>query len=163
MQWREGGGRQRQLASIVRRLEELEEQSLAAAQRLIRQSGAPERRASRLAETKEEIRRLHREAARLEREESLAALAEADVERHLREIGAQLEDVRTARERWFRAALVGWRRRADDRHHLERLKEESERLVAELLRCAKLLVGEAPDAADPRLRRVYGMLRLAGS
>jgi hypothetical protein len=45
---------------------------------------------------------------------------------------------------------------------LTRLKSETDRLTAELLRCAYMLSGGESNK-NPRLRRIWHMLRLSGT
>jgi hypothetical protein len=158
------GGRERQLAFLERRLHELETQSAGVMRTLI-SATILERRTRRGAELEREVSRLRRERERLDAERELekSVVSEEELERHLSQIEQQLRDVLTDRDRWFRESLEGKRRRQDDFRLLARLKEENERLTAELLRCATALSDEAADDRNPRLRRVWHMLRLSGT
>jgi len=158
------GGRERQLAFLDRRLEELEVQSAAAARDLISTTFV-DRRSHRRVELEREVHRLRREHERLDREAQLehSPFTEDELEDHLRTIERQLRDVLTERDRWLRESLVGARRRQDDFRLLARLKEENERLTAELLRCATTLCRQREAAESPGLKRVWHMLRLSGT
>jgi len=158
------GGRERQLAFLDRRLHELETQSAGAARNLI-SATIRERRTPRRTELEREVVRLRRERERLDREEALerSIVSEHDLEHHLSQIEHQLRDVLADRDLWYRESLEGRRRRQEDFRLLSRLKEENERLTAELLRCATALCDEHNDERNPRLRRVWHMLRLSGT
>jgi len=157
-------GRERQLAFLERRLHELETQSAAVARSLI-SATIRERRTARRAELEREVGRLRDERERLAREPELerSIVAEEALEHHLSQIEQQLREVIADRDRWFRESLDGRRRRQDDFRVLARLKEENERLTAELLRCATALTADRAQERDPRLRRVWHMLRLSGT
>ena len=158
------GGRERQLAFLDRRLRELEGQSAAAASELIAAT-SHERRTPRRAELEQEVERLRRERTRLAVEQSIADSADSDdhFERHLASIERQIREAFEERDRWFRHSLDGQRRRQEDFRQLQRLKEENERLTAELLRCASALCRSREAAEHPRMRRVWQMLRLSGT
>jgi hypothetical protein len=157
-------GRERQLAFLDRRLHELETQSAGAARSLI-SATILERRTQRRAELEREVLRLRHERERLECERKLerSIVSEEDLERHLSQIERQLREVLADRDRWFRESLEGRRRRQDDFRLLARLKDENERLTAELLRCATAMCNDRTEERDPRLRRVWHMLRLSGT
>jgi hypothetical protein len=157
-------GRERQLTFLDRHLHELETQSAGVARSLI-STTILERRTERRAELEREVLRLRRERERLEREQELeqSVVSEEDLEHHLSKIEHQLRDVLADRDRWFRESLDGRRRRQDDFRLLARLKEENERLTAELLRCATVLCDHRAEERNPRLRRVWHMLRLSGT
>ena len=158
------GGRERQLSSLNRRLQESEAQSAAAARSLIAASGA-ERRSPRRDDLEREVERLRSEHERVEREQTFAqvSFSEAEVECHLQRIEQQIHEVIAERDCWFRESLDGQRRRKEDFRFLRRLKEENERLTAELLRCAATLCRNRRATEDPRLRRVWQMLRMSGT
>ena len=158
------GGRERQLAFLERRLHELETQSAGVARTLI-SATILERRTQRGVELEREVTRLRHERERLDMERQLerTVVSEEELERHLSEIEQQLRDVLADRDRWFRESLEGKRRRQDDFRLLARLKEENERLTAELLRCATVLSDDVSQGRNPRLRRVWHMLRLSGT
>ena len=157
-------GREHQLVSLEKRLRELDELSARAAEQLI-VAAIGERRSRFGEELQHEIGRLRAERKRLDREKELdeSALPEAEADRHLAAIEHQLREVLTERDAWFRHQLDGQRRRRDDFRHFQRLKEENERLTAELMRCAALLARDRDAAESPRLRRVWQMLRLSGT
>ncbi len=156
--------RRRQLVALDRRLEELQRRSREAAQSLLAAAGR-ERRSLRQAELQAEVTRLSEEHERLEEEESmeLTFLSEEGVDRLLVSIERQIERSLAERDAWHREALSGRRRRVEDLERLERLKEENERLTAELMRCAVVLCQDYRSGEDPRVRRVFQMLRLSGS
>ncbi|MGH7896814.1 MAG: hypothetical protein ACREQQ_02615 [Candidatus Binatia bacterium] len=158
------GGSERQLMSLDRRMQEIEAQSAAAARSLIAANGA-DRRSPRSTDLEREIQRLRRERQRLERERQTAqsAISEEELERHLRHVERQIQEVFEERDGWFRESLGGQRRRQEDFRALQRLKAESERLTAELLRCAAMLCQNRRATENPRLRRVWQMLRLSGT
>jgi hypothetical protein len=158
------GGRERQLAFLDRRLRELESRSAAAARDLISTTFV-DRRTDRRIELEREVHRLRRERERLEHEAELerSSFEEGELEAHLQTIERQLRDVLSERDRWLKESLDGMRRRQDDFRLLSRLKEENERLTAELLRCATNLCREQPVVDSPGLRRVWHMLRLSGT
>ena len=105
----------------------------------------------------------HEQRLECERELERSIVSEEDLERHLSQIERQLREVLADRDRWFRESLEGRRRRQDDFRLLARLKDENERLTAELLRCATALCNDRTEERDPRLRRVWHMLRLSGT
>lgn len=158
------GGRDRQLGFLDHRLRELEDAAASAARELISASLAERRSASALDRARE-VTRLRRERDRLRREPAPEgdSIAEEDVERHFARIEHQLRDVLTDRDRWFRESLAGQRRRREDFRWLGRLKEEKERLTAELLRCAGAPFRNRHEAPDQQLRRLWQMLRLSGT
>ena len=143
-------GREHQLVSLEKRIRELDERSAEAAAGLI------------VAATRE---RRTTFGADLERERALdeGVAPEAEADWHLKAIEHQLREVLAERDSWFRNQLDGRRRRRDDFRLLQRLKEEHERLTAELMRCATLLARDRDAAESPRLRRVWQMLRLSGT
>jgi hypothetical protein len=157
-------GREHQLASLERRMRELDELSAAAADNLIA-AAIRERRDSRGIDLQREALRLRAERKRLDREPELVepTLPEAEADRHLSAIEHQIRDVLAERDGWFRAQLEGRRRRQADFRLLQRLKEENERLTAELMRCAAILARDRAAVESPRLRRVWQMLRLSGT
>src|SRR5262249_41886587 len=116
--------RAHQLASLERRLRELDELASMAAHGIIVGS-MNERRTLRAAFLEREMNRLRAELKRLEREPELAkiALSEAEADHHLAAIERQLREVGTERESWFRSSLEGQRRRREDFRLLQRLKE----------------------------------------
>ena len=158
------GAWERQFASLNRRLRESEAQSAAAAEALIAACSA-ERRSSRRADLEREVERLRHERERVERERTMgeSVISEAEIECHLQRIEQQIHEVLEERDRWYRESLEGHRRRKDDFRFLRRLKEENERLTAELLRCAATICQNRRATEDPRLRRVWQMLRLSGT
>jgi len=158
------GGRERQLAFLDRRLQELEVQSAAAARDLISTTSV-DRRSDRRVELEREVHRLRRERERLDREVELdrSALSEDELEIHLKTVERQLREVLAERDRWLKESLAGARRRQEDFRLLARLKEENERLTAELLRCATTLCRRREVAESPGLKRVWHMLRLSGT
>lgn len=154
--------RRRQIVSLARRLRELLNESARAARELIADA-RPERRSSRQAHLEREFRRLRSESERLEAEATLTLRNEADVRGHLEGIERQLREALAERDEWRRESLRGRRRRAEDRQAFERLKEEQERLTAELLRCAAVFGESGSSDEEPRMRRLWKMLRLSGS
>ena len=156
--------REHQLVSLDKRLRELDQLSAEAAKRLIA-SAMRERRGSAGEELAHEIARLRGERKRLERERELGetSVPEAEADRHLRAIEHQLREAIAERDAWFRHQLEGQRRRREDFRRYQRLKEENERLTAELMRCAVLLARDRDAAESPRLRRVWKILRLSGT
>jgi len=158
------GGRERQLAFLDRRLREVESRSAAAARDLISTTFV-DRRTHRRIELEREVHRLRRERERLDHEAELeqSSFREEDLETHLRTIERQLREVLNDRDRWLRESLDGTRRRQEDFRLFSRLKEENERLTAELLRCATTLCRERATTDSPGLRRVWHMLRLSGT
>jgi hypothetical protein len=157
-------GREHQLVSLERRLRELEELSAMAAHGII-MSAARERRSLRGEQLDREVARLRAERKRLEREAELTetSVSEAEADHHLSAIERQIREVIAERDGWFRGSLEGQRRRRDDFRLMQRLKEENERLTAELMRCASMLAHDRTAADSPRLRRVWQMLRLSGT
>jgi len=158
------GGREHQIVSLEKRLAELDELSAKATEQLIVASRG-ERRSRFGEELQHEIGRLRAERKRLEREKELdeSAVPEAEADRHLAAIEHQIREVLAERDAWFRHQLDGQRRRRDDFRQFQRLKEENERLTAELMRCAALLARDRDASENPRLRRVWKMLRLSGT
>lgn len=152
-----------QVVSLERRVLELRDQAARAAQDLIEAAG--ERRRSRSTQVGRMLRRVNAEVSRLEEEATrLSEDADAEtIERHLEGIERQLQDVLGEREEWVRESLRGHRRRAEDLRALDWLREEQERLTAELLRCARLLQHAGPFETGPKIRRVWKMLRLSGA
>jgi hypothetical protein len=141
---------------------EVEARSVAATRSLI--SGATiERRTRRREELEREVQRLHHERQRLEREHDLtdAAAVGHDVDKHLAEIERQLRRVVTERRRLASSPAEDRRGVRNGLSEHARLKSETDRLTAELLRCAYRLSGESKK--NPRLRRIWHMLRLSGS
>jgi hypothetical protein len=156
-----GRGHQRQL--VDRRLDELEARARLAAECLLRESFV-ERRARSASDVEREMARLRRERARVDQEPSVGPEApEEELSLHLGHIENQLREVLSERDRWFRESLDGRRRRQEDFRLMQRLKEESERLTAELMRCASALCETRDVVECPDLRRVWQMLRLSGS
>jgi hypothetical protein len=153
--------RKRQLLALDRRLEELGRRSGEAAESLLAASGR-ERRSPRRSELEAEVTRLCEERERIQEEDSMELLSEEAIDRHLASIERQIERVFAERDAWHRERLAGRRRRAADNERLERLKDENERLTAELMRCAVLLCRDYRSGEDPRVRRVWQMLRLCG-
>ena len=157
-------GREHQLVSLERRLRELDDQAAVAARSLI-EGALAERRAGSREDLEREIVRLRAERKRLDREAELAEVApsEAEADHHLLAVERQIRDVLAERDGWFRNQLDGRRRRREDFRRLQRLKEENERLTAELMRCAAMMAHEPYAVDSPRLRRVWQMLRLSGT
>jgi len=152
----------RPLGGAERRPREVEARSVAATRSLI-SAATIERRTRRREDLEREVRRLHQERQRLEREHDLAdtTIAGPDVDRRLSEIERQLRQVIAERRR-LTGDLTGNRHGSpDDSADLARVKSETDRLTAELLRCAYRLSGESKK--NPRLRRIWHMLRLSGS
>jgi len=164
MRSRVHNGREHQLISLEKRLRELDELSLAAANGLIAETRR-ERRSRFGEDLQREIGRLRAERKRLERERELSEVAvpEAEADRHLCAVEHQLREVLAERDAWFRHQLDGRRRRRDDFRLFQRLKEENERLTNELMRCAAMLACDYDASESPRLRRVWQMLRLSGT
>ncbi len=164
MPGRENPERQRQVLSLAQRLRELCNESAQAARDLIAGAG-PDRRSSRQSHIEREFRRLRAEAERLEEEAALldSLACEEDIVRHLKGVEQQLREVLLERDEWLRESMRGRRRRAEDRSAFERLKDEQERITAELLRCASVLRRSSCSDEEPRMRRVLKMLRLSGS
>jgi chromosome segregation ATPase len=158
------GGRERQLFFLDRRLREVEHRSAAATREMI-DASAIERRSSDGPELQRELERLRRERERLRVEESLTSfpISTAALEEHLFEIERHLRAVISEREQWHRESSAGRRRRREDFRTLQRLREESDRLTTELLRCAGALFREQKPVDNPRLRRVWHTLRLSGT
>ncbi len=153
------GGRRFQRHLVARHLDELETSSRVAASQLIRESFV-ERRSGLEFELAREMDRLRRESERVDGEPALAfGASEEELTLHLARIEKQLEEVLAERDLWFRESLRGRRRRREDFRHMQRLKEESERLTAELLRCAALLCESHDVAESANLRRVRELLR----
>ena len=156
--------RQHQVLSLAQRLREICNESAQAARDLIAGAGH-DRRSSRHPHLEREFRRLKDEAERLEEEAALmSSLAcEEDISRHLKAVEQHLREVLIERDTWIRESMRGRRRRTDDSEAFERLKDEQERITAELLRCASVLRREACSDDEPRMKRVLKMLRLSGS
>jgi hypothetical protein len=157
-------GLERHVLSLERRVRTLRQESAAVARELIAGAGV-ERRSARRDDIEREFRRLQGEVDRLERERLfMGELApREDVDEHLHSIERQLHDVLAEREEWQRASMLGRRRRVEDLRFLEGLREEQERLTAELIRCAQLLRRHDVSDEEPRMRRVWKMLRLSGA
>jgi hypothetical protein len=154
--------RERRPPGAEGRPREVEAHSVAATRSLI--SGATiERRTRRREELEREVQRLHQERQRLEREQDLTdhAAVGPEVDKHLAEIERQLRRVVTERRRLTSSPLDDRRGLRSGASELARLKSETDRLTAELLRCAYRLSGESKK--NPRLRRIWHMLRLSGS
>jgi len=154
--------RERRPPGAESRPREVEARSLAATRSLI--SGATiERRTRRREELEREVQRLHQERQRLEREHDLTdpAAVGQEVDKHLAEIERQLRRVVAERRRLTSSPADDRRGLRSGPSELARLKSETDRLTAELLRCAYRLSGEAKK--NPRLRRIWHMLRLSGS
>jgi hypothetical protein len=145
-------------------MRELCDESVQAAQELI-SGAAHERRSSRQPELEREFRRLCAESERLDEEAKIEdpVACETDVARHLRAIEQQLREVLAERDEWLRESMRGRRRRGEDRPAFERLKDEQERITAELLRCATWVRSNSESDDEPHMRRVLKMLRLSGS
>jgi len=131
-------------------------------------SAIVERRTDHHADLERERVRLKRERERLDEEPKPSAFDDAEeaLELRLCEIERQLREVLAERDRWLRGALRDRRRRREDFRLQQRLKEEHERLTGELIRCATALCGEHKSYVsylDPRMRRVWRMLRLSGT
>lgn len=157
------GGRGHQRRLVTHRLDEIEMQVRLAAEQMIRESRCERRLRSSL-EIESEIGRLSRERDRLEQEPKVGPEAsEEEIAAHLGRIEAQLREVLGERDRWFRESLQGRRRRREDFRLMQRLREESQRLTAELMRCAAHLCEHRDVAESPDLRRVWEILRLSGS
>lgn len=155
--------RRRRVASLARRLQELRQEGVHAAQGLISRAGS-ERRSARRPSLEREFRRLVEEAERLEAEEARhEPPAERQIEDRIERVGRQIAEALADRDEWVRESLQGHRRRAEDRRELESLKEELERLTAELMRCAELVRRLPRGDERPEMRRVLKMLRLSGS
>jgi hypothetical protein len=122
-----------------------------------------DRRTRRREELEREVKRLHQQRRRLEREQVLpsSGVVAQDVDRHLAEIESQLRMVVAERRRRMSDPADN-RAPHDDSAELDRLKRETDRLTAELLRCAYTLSAGEPKK-HPQLRRIWHMLRLSGS
>jgi len=149
--------RERRPPGAESRPREVEARSVAATRSLI-SAATIERRTRRREELEREVHRLHQERQRLEREHNLTdSIPGQDVDRRLSEIEQQLRQVITERRRLTSDGAEA----QDCLAELARLKNETDRLTAELLRCAYRLSGE--PKRNPRLRRIWHMLRLSGS
>jgi hypothetical protein len=153
--------RERRIPGVDGRLQEVETGSAAATRSLI-SSATVERPTRRREELEREVRRLRRERRRLEREHDVARtiFAGQDVDRRLSDIERRLRIVIADRRR--RTSDLAKDHPEEDSLELIRLKSETDRLTAELLRCAYVLsAGESKK--NPRLRRIWHMLRLSGT
>jgi hypothetical protein len=164
MRRRRRSGLEQQVVSLERRVRELREESAQVAGDLIEVAGR-DRRSRRRPELERMFRRVQAEVSRLEEEAALEnrSLTPEELERHLEGIERQLQDVLAEREEWIRESLRGRRRRAEDLRALEWLREEQDRVTAELLRCARLLERVNSSREGPAMRRVWKMLRLSGA
>ena len=154
--------RERQPPGGEDRAQEAEARSAAVTRSLI-SSAIVDRRVRRREDLEREVKRLHEQRRRLEREQVLSSsdIVAQDLERHLAEIESQLRMVIAERRRRMSDPARN-RGPHDDSAELGRLKGETDRLTAELLRCAYTLsAGESKK--NPRLRRIWHMLRLSGS
>ncbi len=155
--------REQRIAGVDGRLQEIETGSAAATRSLI-SAAIVDRRTRRREELEREVRRLRQELRRLEREQDVtrSTFAGQDVDRHLSDIERQLRVLISDRRRWASDPAKDRRDPQEDLLELTRLKSETDRLTAELLRCAYLLsAGESKK--NPRLRRIWQMLRLSGT
>jgi hypothetical protein len=153
--------RERRPLGAESRPREVEARSVAATRSLI-STATIERRTRRREELEREVQRLHQERQRLEREHNLTdPIPGHDVDRRLSEIERQLRQVITERRRLTSDPAEDRRGSHDGLAELARLKSETDRLTAELLRCAYRLSGE--PTRNPRLHRIWHMLRLSGS
>jgi malonyl CoA-acyl carrier protein transacylase len=152
-----------QVLSLQRKLRQLREESERAAAELIRAAG--ERRSARRPELERMLQRLAAEVERLEEETRLdgRVASPEDVDRRLDAIEQQLREVLAERDAWIRESLRGRRRRAEDLRVLDGLREEQERLTAELFRCARQLQRAGVSFDSPVMRRLRKMLRLSGT
>jgi len=154
--------RERRPPGAEDRPREVESRSVAATRSLI-SAATVERRTRRREELEHEVQRLHQERQRLEREHNLTdpTITERDVDRRLSEIERELRQVICERRRLTNDSGEDGRSHENGLAELARLKNETDRLTAELLRCAYRLSGEPKK--NPRLRRIWHMLRLSGS
>jgi hypothetical protein len=155
--------RERRPQGAEHRLRELEPHGVAATRSLI-SAATIERRTRRREELEREVQRLHQERRRLEREHNLTDHPTApghEVDRHLSEIERQLRQVIGERRRLTSDWPEDRSGHQNGLSELARLKSETDRLTAELLRCAYSLSREPKK--NPRLRRIWHMLRLSGS
>jgi hypothetical protein len=155
--------RERRIPGVDGRLQEVETGSEAAARSLI-SSATVERRTGRREELERELHRLRQERRRFEREQNVARsiFAGQDVDRHLSDLERQLRVVIADRRRWTSDLAKNHRDPEEELLELTRLKSETDRLTAELVRCAYMLsAGESNK--NPRLRRIWHMLRLSGT
>jgi chromosome segregation ATPase len=154
--------RERRPPGVEDRPREVEPHSVTATRSLI-SAATIERRTRRREELEREVQRLHQERQRLEREHNLTnpAVPGHDVDRHLSEIERQLRQVIRERRRLTSDSAEDGSGHQSGMSELGRLKSETDRLTAELLRCAYRLSGE--PRKNPRLRRIWHMLRLSGS
>lgn len=154
--------RERRIPGVDGRLQEVERGSAVATRSLISASTV-ERRTRRREELEREVRRLRRERRRLERDPDVARsiFPGQDVDRHLSDIERRLRVVIADRRR---AGGRAKDHRGPEENLLEltRLKSETDRLTAELLRCAYVLSADE-SKKNPRLRRIWHMLRLSGT
>jgi hypothetical protein len=153
--------RERRPPGAESRPREVEARSVTATRSLI-SAATIERRTRRREELEREVQRLHEQRQRLEREHNLInPIPGNDVDRHLSEIERQLRQVITERRRVTSDPADDRRGAQNGLAELARLKSETDRLTAELLRCAYRLSGEPKK--NPRLRRIWHMLRVSGS
>jgi hypothetical protein len=164
MRGRTGGELEHHVVSLERRVREIQGEAANAAQALLALSGS-ERRSIRQPDLEREFRRLRGEVERLEREAELLdpLSTRAEVDRHLEAIERQLRDVLAEREVWMKESLLGRRRRAEDVKVVTRLRDEQERLTAELIRCANAMRRHSSSDSEPSMRRVWKVLRLSGT
>jgi hypothetical protein len=155
--------RERRIPGGDGRLQEIETGSAAATRSLI-SAATVERRTRRREELEREVRRLRRERRRLERDPDVARsiFRGQDVDRHLSDIERRLRVVIADRRRRAGVLAKDHRGPEEDLLELGRLKSETDRLTAELLRCAYVLSADE-SKKNPRLRRIWHMLRLSGS
>jgi chromosome segregation ATPase len=151
-----------QVLSLERRVRAIQNGAAEAAKDLLARAGRDRRGDGKGIER--EYRRLQGEVERLEREAGLAdpLATQADVERHVDGVERQLRDVLDERNEWTLEAEGGRRRRTSDQGALDRLRDEQERLTAELLRCAHAMRRHAASDSAPPMRRVWKALRLSG-
>jgi hypothetical protein len=155
--------RERRIPGGDGRLQEVETGSAAATRSLI-SAATVERRTHRREELEREVRRLRRERRRLERDPDVARsmFPGQDVDRHLSDIERRLRAVIADRRRRAGGLAREYRGPEEELLELARLKSETDRLTAELLRCAYALsAGESKK--NPRLQRIWHMLRLSGT
>jgi DNA repair exonuclease SbcCD ATPase subunit len=153
--------RQRRPPGGESRPREVDARSVTATRSLI-SAATIERRTRRREELEREVQRLHHQRQRLEREHDLSdPVPGHDVDSRLSEIERELRRLIADRRRLTSDPAEGRRGTENDLAELARLKSETDRLTAELLRCAYRLSGEPKK--NPRLRRIWHMLRLSGS
>lgn len=161
---RQGGRRQgleSQVISLDAHSRELGRRSASAAENLISRAG--EDRRQRRPELQRMLDRVRAEVRRLETETSAAEAPLEVLDARLRSLERQVRDVVAERQEWMRESACGRRRRAEDVRTLEWLREEQERLTAELLRFAEEVQRRPGRGKLSRLRRVWKALRISGT